>query len=127
MMPLERLTAWSVAHEFAVAIYSITKSFPKCELYGLTSQLRRAAFSVPANIAEGSFKKGSAEFRRFLDVSLGSFAETSYALRFARDVGLLSQPDFERLEKLRLRLGKLLWGLYAAISRDARSSSSVRK
>src|SRR2546423_1189334 len=127
MMPFERLTAWSVAHEFAVAIYSTTKSFPKCELYGLTSQLRRAAFSIPANIAEGSFKRGSAEFRRFLDISLGSFAETSYALRFSRDVGLLAQPDFERLDKLRIRLGKLLWGLYAAISKDARSSSSARK
>ena len=126
-MPYERLTAWTSAHEFAVAIYDVTKSFPKSELYGLTSQIRRAAFSVPANIAEGSFKRGSAEFRRFLDMALGSFAETSYALRFALDVGLLARGDFERLAKLRVRVGKLLWGLYAAISRDARSGSSTRR
>ena len=120
-MPYERLTAWRSAHELAVAIYNVTKSFPKSELYGLTSQIRRAAFSVPANIAEGSFKRGSAEFRRFLDTALGSFAEVSYALRFARDVELLHPPDFEMLEKLRVRVGKLVWGLYAAIAERARS------
>ena len=121
MMPYERLVAWSTAHELAVAIYSTTKTFPKSELYGLTSQLRRAAFSVPANIAEGASKKGSPEFRRFLDTALGSFAEVSYALRFARDVGLLSIDDFERLEKVRVKVGKLTWGLYSAVARHARA------
>ena len=127
MMPYERLTAWSSAHEFAVAVYAATKAFPKSELYGLTSQIRRAAFSVPANIAEGASKRGSAEFRRFLDIALGSFAETSYALRFARDVGLLAQNDFERLQKLRIRVGKLTWGLYSAIANNARSAVAKSK
>jgi len=126
MMPYERLNAWQSAHEFAVAVYGVTKSFPKSELYGLTSQIRRAAFSVPANIAEGSFKRGSAEFRRFLDIALGSFAEVSYALRFARDVGLLDATDHERLETLRARVGKLTWGLYAAIAKNARSRPTLR-
>jgi len=126
MMPYERLNAWKSAHEFAVAIYNVTKSFPKSELYGLTSQIRRAAFSVPANIAEGSFKRGSTEFRRFLDTALGSFAEVSYALRFACDVELLQPADFNRLENLRMRVGKLLWGLYAAIARNARSKSALK-
>src|SRR6266513_1243171 len=121
MMPYERLDAWRCAHEFAVAIYSVTKTFPKAELYGLTSQMRRAAFSIPANIAEGASKRGSAEFRRYLDIALGSFAEVSYALRFAKDVGLVQPPDFERLEIPRVRLGKLTWGLYAAIARNARA------
>lgn len=126
MMPYERLNAWSSAHELAVAIYKVTKSFPKSELYGLTSQIRRAAFSVPANIAEGSLKRGSAEFRRFLDTALGSFAEVSYALRFARDVGLLQPLDFAKLEELRARVGKLVWGLYAAIASSTRSKSALR-
>jgi four helix bundle protein len=126
MMPYERLNAWKSAHEFAVAVYAVTKSFPKSELYGLTSQIRRAAFSVPANIAEGSLKRGSAEFRRFLDIALGSFAEVSYALRFARDVALLDAADYERLETLRVRVGKLTWGLYAAIAKNARSRPTLR-
>jgi four helix bundle protein len=125
-MPYERLDAWKYAHEFAVAIYTVTKSFPKYELYGITSQMRRAAFSVPANIAEGACKRGSAEFRRFLDIALGSFAEVSYALRFVRDVGLLETADCERLDVLRVRVGKLTWGLYAAINKDARSRQSLK-
>ena len=124
MMAYERLNAWKAAHELAVAVYSTTKSFPKSEQYGLTSQIRRAAFSVPANIAEGSAKRGSAEFRRFLDVSLGSFAELSYALRFARDVGLLQQEEHVRLDKLRVVVGKLTWGLYATIARKARGADT---
>ena len=78
MMPYERPTAWRAAHAIAVEIYKTTQAFPKHELYGLTSQLRRAAVWIPANIAEGAAKRGSPEFRRFLDVALGSFSEVSY-------------------------------------------------
>jgi four helix bundle protein len=120
MMAYERLTAWRAAHELAVAVYHVTKSFPKSELYGLTSQLRRASFSVPANIAEGAAKKGSAEFRRFLDIAVGSFSEVSYSLLFAHDIGLLPTEDYRRLETVRTRVGKLVWGLYASIARRAR-------
>jgi len=119
MMPYERLTAWSSAHEFAVAVYRVTKAFPRDEQYGLSSQIRRAAFSIPANIAEGSAKRGSTEFRRFLDIAIGSFAEVSYALVFARDVGVLDPAEFQRLEALRVRVGKLTWGLYSAIASRA--------
>jgi four helix bundle protein len=100
----------------------ITADFPKSELYGLTSQMRRAAFSVPANIAEGSAKRGPAEFRRYLDIALGSFAEVSYAMVFARDVDLLGQPDFDRLEQLRVRVGKLTWGLYSKMANKSQRS-----
>jgi len=125
MMPYERLTAWKVAHEFAVAVYRTTHSFPKSELYGLTSQMRRAAFSVPANIAEGSAKRGSAEFRRFLDIAVGSFAEVSYAMVCARDVGILTRDDFDRLEAPRAKVGKLTWGLYSSIAKRARRGSQA--
>ncbi len=120
MMPFERLDAWRASHELAVAIYAATKAFPKSELYGLTSQLRRAAFSVPANIAEGSAKRGSVECRRFLDVAVGSFSEVTYGLLFGRDVGLLSVEAFQKLETLRSRTGKLLWGLYESIPKKSR-------
>ena len=79
MMAYEGLRAWRAAHQLAVAVYKVTRSFPKSELYGMTSQLRRAALSIPANIAEGSAKRGTREFRRFLDIAVWSFAEVSYA------------------------------------------------
>ncbi len=125
MMAYERLRAWRAAHQLAVAVYKVTRSFPKSELYGMTSQLRRAAFSIPANIAERSAKRGTREFRRFLDIAVGSFAEVSYALRFSRDVGLLSPKDFGDLEPLRVAVGKLTWGLYATIAKTARTATGA--
>ena len=121
MMAYERLRAWKAAHRLAVAVYAATRSFPKSELYGMTSQLRRAAFSIAANIAEGSAKRGAPEFRRFLDIAVGSFSEVSYGLLFSRDVGLLPPQEFERLEPLRTAVGKLTWGLYATIAKKART------
>src|SRR5438128_12248782 len=90
MMPYERLEAWQCCHELFLETYRVTTSFPKSELYGLTSQMRRAAFSAAANIAEGSAKQGPREFRRFLDTSLGSLAEMAYAIRAVTDRGLLT-------------------------------------
>src|SRR5882762_312390 len=87
MMPYQRLNAWRSCHQLALATYRITQSFPKYELYGITSQMRRAAFSAPANIAEGSAKRGPREFRRFLDIPLGSFAELSYTILFSEEFG----------------------------------------
>src|SRR5882762_9980197 len=100
MMPYQRLTAWRSCHQLALTTYRTTQSFPKCELYGLTSQMRRAAFSAPANIAEGSAKRGPKEFRRFLDMALGSLAELAYILIFVRDRGLVSREDWQALEGL---------------------------
>ena len=87
MMPYEKLVAWKVAHELALETYHITDNWPKNELYGLTAQTHRAALSIPANIAEGVAKSGPREFRRYLDVSLGSSSELSYLLLFGRDRG----------------------------------------
>src|SRR6266850_2340243 len=77
MLPYERFQAWKLSYQLTLDVYRLTTSFPKHELYGLTSQSRRAAFSVVANIAEGSAKRGSAEFRRYLDIALGSFSEVA--------------------------------------------------
>jgi four helix bundle protein len=119
MMPYERFTAWKATHELAIAVYQTTRAFPPDERYGLTSQMRRAAFSAAANIAEGAAKRGSVEFRRFLDIALGSLSELSYAILLARDLGLLVQNEGERLEAVRTKAGKLTWGLYATVSRKA--------
>jgi four helix bundle protein len=83
----------------------------------LTAQIRRAALSAPTNIAEGSAKRGRYEFRRYLDISLGSLSEVSYLLRFSRDRGILKPEDFQTLDNLRDQAGKLTWRLYASMNR----------
>lgn len=122
MKPYERFDAWKEAHQLVLLVYRVTKAFPKEELYGLTSQVRRAAFSVPANIAEGSAKRGSREFRRYLDVALGSLAEVAYILRLAKDLGLVSDEIWTTLNEQRESVGRLTWGLYASIRRSAATS-----
>ncbi len=116
MAPYERLQAWQIAHELALRIYGSTDSWPSAERFGLTIQLRRAALSIPTNIAEGAAKRGPGEFRRFLDIALGSLAEVTYLLRFSRDRGLLTPEAWTELEALRNRAGQLTWQLYHAIS-----------
>jgi len=120
-MPYEKLLAWKVAHELALDIYRVTERWPRSELYGLTSQARRAALSIPTNIAEGVAKAGPREFRRFLDMCLGSASELSYLLLFSRDCGLLSLAEWEQLDSKRNRVGQLLWRLYRSIQRRTRA------
>ena len=110
-MPYERFEAWKVSHELALAVYSATRGWPRSELYGLTSQLRRAALSAPTNIAEGCAKRGPAEFRRFLDYSLGSLSELAYLLRFAHDGQFLSDEAWARLQQMRDKAAILTWRL----------------
>ena len=120
MLAHERLSAWILCHELVLAVYDATTSFPKHELYGLTSQARRAAFSSAVNIAEGAAKRGPVEFRRFLDISIGSLAEVAYILRLAKDLSLLTDEGWTRLEGLRARAGYVTWRLYAAMSKAAK-------
>ena len=109
--PYDRFEAWKVSHELALAVYSATRGWPRSELYGLTSQLRRAALSAPTNIAEGSAKRGPAEFRRFLDYSLGSLSELAYLLRFAHDTQFLTDEAWARLQQMRDKAAILTWRL----------------
>ena len=87
---------------------------------GLTSQTRRAAFSAAANIVEGSAKHGAREYRRFLDISIGSLAELGYAFRVARELEMLSSAHWLTLEDLRRRAGFLTWRLYRSLGNRAR-------
>jgi four helix bundle protein len=119
MLAHERLEAWKLCHELVLAVYSATGSFPKHELYGLTSQARRSAFSAAVNIVEGAAKRGPAEFRRFLDISIGSLAELAYTLRLAKDLKLLDPDDWSALERIRRQAGFMTWKLYAAVRKAA--------
>ena len=82
----EDLVVWQKAHQFALAVYRLTRMFPRSEVYGLTSQFRRAAVSIAANIAEGFRKRGSADKVRFLNIAQGSLEESRYYLILARDL-----------------------------------------
>jgi four helix bundle protein len=84
-------------------------------MYGLTSQARRAAISIPTNIAEGAARQGRREFARFLSISLGSLAELSYLLLFSRERGLCDESDWRTLESLLDQTGKLVYGLYRRV------------
>ena len=112
MPPYHRFPCWQACHRLAVAIYLKTTSWDRRHLHGLTSQITRAAYSAAANIAEGSAKRGRAEFRRYLDISVGSLAELSYALLLARDARIISDQRWQELEGLRDEAGRLTWRLY---------------
>ncbi len=81
------LIVWQKAHQFVLSVYHFSESFPKKEMYGLTSQIRRAAVSIPANIAEGFKKRGMADKVRFMNISQGSLEECRYYLILSRDLG----------------------------------------
>lgn len=112
------LLVWQKAHEFVLEVYKITDKFPKEELYGLTSQLRRAAVSVPANIAEGFVKKGIADKLRFYNIAEGSLHECRYYIILAIDLGFLSDSG---LIDLLNEIGKML----GAYSRSIKNSRKV--
>ncbi len=122
-MPYEQFVAFQACDELVICVYRVTKSYPSDERYGLTSQTRRAAVSSAANIVEGSAKRGAGEFRRFLDISIGSLAEVSYLLRIAKRMDYLSETNWELVEGLRASASRLTWLLYRAISRKRDSQS----
>ena len=101
----EQLIVWQKAHQFVLEVYRITKSFPKEEIYGLTSQFRRAAVSIPANIAEGYKRIGEKEKVRFLNISHSSLEECKYYLMLANDLGYIKNNS---LNELTNEIGKLL-------------------
>lgn len=98
MKDFHELHVWRKAHDLVLNVYRATNAFPKDELFGLTSQLRRAASSIPANIAEGCGRSGDAELARFMQIASGSASEVEYHLLLAYDLGLLDAESHKRLE-----------------------------
>ncbi len=97
MKDFRQLKVWEKAHQLALAVYKVTKGFPKEELYGLTSQIRRASMSIPTNIAEGCGRNTDAEFARFLQIAMGSASETEYQLLLAHDLEFLTSEQYQKL------------------------------
>ncbi len=99
MQNFRELIVWQKAHQLTLNIYSLTKQFPSDEKFGLTSQMRRSAASIPTNIAEGCAKSSDADFARFLSISLGSTSELEYQLLLAHDLKYLATPTYKQLHQ----------------------------
>lgn len=111
MKDFRQLMVWEKAHRLTLLIYEITKKYPKDELFGLTSQTKRACSSIPANIAEGCGKRTDADFARFLQISFGSACELEYHLLLAYDLKILDLSNYKKLENLLLEVKKMLASL----------------
>jgi len=121
----KNIKAWQYADDLAVLVYSKTRSFPKEELYGITSQLRRAAISVPTNIAEGAGREHKREYLHFLYVARGSIAEAEYLLHLSRRVGYLEDNEYKKVEELREETAKTLQGLINSVKKEAKKTEDL--
>jgi len=111
------LTVWQRAHELVLLVYKLTASFPRSELFGMVSQLRRASASVPANIAEGFGRRTTKELLRSLQIAAGELEETRYFLILSRDLGYVAAPRFEEGRTLCDSVGQLINALGRSLKR----------
>lgn len=111
MGDFKKLAVWQAAHSLTCDVYRNTIGFPKTEAYGLTSQLRRSAASIPANLAEGCGRNRDSELGRYVHISLGSAAELEYHLLLSHDVGFMDEPAYSRLSAQVREIQSMLAGL----------------
>ncbi len=113
-----KLRAFELADELAAMIYRTTKGFPKEEVYGLTSQIRRAAVSVPSNIVEGCARESQVEYLRFLEIAFGSLRELHYQYGLARRLGYIDEPDVSECDLKMVEAEKVLGALLRSMRKD---------
>ena len=118
MRDYRKIDAWRLADDLAVAVYDRTRSFPREELYGLTSQLRRAAYSVPANVVEGSSRESKRDYLHFLYIARGSLSEAQYFIHLSRRLGHLATEEEEALEAKTCSAFARLHGLIRAVEKE---------
>lgn len=118
MRDYKNIKAYQFADGLVIEIYRLTKDFPKEELYGLTSQIRRAAVSVPTNIAEGASRQHKKDYLHFLYISRGSIAECEYLLNLATKLGYLDKEGFNKINDLRQETAKTLFGLISSVEKE---------
>ncbi len=123
MRDYRKITAYKMADDLVIETYRLTRGFPKEELYGLTSQVRRSAMSVPTNIAEGASRQHKRDYLNFLFVARGSLAETAYLLYLAARLGYIDSNEYERIDALQQEVAKTLFGLIGAVEREVRPFS----
>ena len=112
----KKLIAWQKADELAFRVYKATEMFPREETYGVKSQLRRAALSVPTNLVEGNGRQGRKEFKQYVNIALGSLSEVEYLLDFSLKLGYFSTEQHEALCSVGNSVGGLLWKLHKSIA-----------
>ncbi len=118
MKDFRELKVWEKAHQLTLDIYKTSAAFPREELYTLTSQIRRAASSIPTNIAEGCGRGRDDDFRRFLQIAMGSASELEYHLLLARDLQYLTEADYQRLQIDTIEVKRMLAALIVKIKSD---------
>ena len=118
MSGFKKLGVWQKSYDLTLGVYRLTNKFPQDERYGITSQLRRAASSVPANISEGYERNHRKEYLQFLYIAKGSLGEIETFLMLSRDLGYLSVDEYSILELQRAEIGKMLMGLISLLSKN---------
>ena len=127
MKDFKNLKVWAKGHELTLQIYRCTRSFPKEELFGLVSQMRRSSSSIGANIAEGVGRKSDNELARVLHIARGSASEFEYHLLLARDLGLISGSDFSGLTRQADEVQRMLTSLIQQVQPSATTKIASRK
>ena len=108
MRDFRKLNVWKKAHELTLEIYQVTRKFPKEELYGITNQIRKAAVSVPNNIAEGCGRDSEKELQRFSTIAMGSASEVEYLLLLSFDLKYLLKAEYQKLDEKTIEVKKML-------------------
>ncbi len=113
------MKVWEKAHSLTLDVYKSSRSFPREEIYGLTSQMRRSSASIGANLAEGTCRKGDVEFGRFVQIAMGSASELEYHLLLAKDLELLKSLDYERLSGEVIEVKRMLASLLVKLRAES--------
>lgn len=113
------MKVWEKAHVLTLDVYECSKAFPRDELYGLTSQMRRSSASIGTNIAEGCCRKGDSELGRFLHIAIGSASELEYQLLLARDLEMVKSLDYQRLSAEVIEVKKMLASLIHKLTAES--------
>ncbi|HCB01111.1 MAG TPA: diversity-generating retroelement protein bAvd family protein [Anaerolineae bacterium] len=123
MRDFRKILVWEKSHKLTLQLYKITSSFPKDELYGLTSQIRRAAGSIPANIAEGCGRNTQTELARFIHIAGGSASELEYHLILAHDLGYIQSSIYPELSESINEIKRMLNGFEKTVQFNAKKSN----
>lgn len=125
MRNYQDLQVWAKAHSLTLDLYRTSRAFPKEEIYGVTSQVRRAALSIGANLAEGCGRRTSSELARFVRIALGSASELDYHLLMCRDLGFLKSEDFDRFKENLTEVRKMLTSFLSSVEKQIAESPKL--
>lgn len=125
MRDYKNIKVYQLGDDLVVEVYKATQNFSKEELYGLTSQLRRAVVSIPTNISEGASRQHKRDYLHFLYISRGSMAETEYLLHLSNRLEYLNNDEFKKIDLLREEAAKTLFGLITSVEKETKFTSKI--